>query len=198
MNHLLRRHNPPSVAIQRFFASLNGNAVKVGHVLELEEGLYKVTKSTIVKPGKGGAFNNLDLVNVLTSRKLTKRLRSSETVHRASFSPAVDYDVLYTDGGQVHLMQGESYEQISVGVEVVEERLRPYLVDGVTLSVTFYEGKPVIVDLPKLVTVGVEEADGKSARLENGVVLQVPPHVKGGEKVTVNMETGEYHGRVKE
>ena len=95
-------------------------------------------------------------------------------------------------------MHGESYEQISVGVEVVEERLRPYLVDGVTLSVTFYEGKPVIVDLPKLVTVGVEEADGKSARLENGVVLQVPPHVKGGEKVTVNMETGEYHGRVKE
>ena len=178
-------------------AAYTGNNVKVGHhITTPSDGIIKVLRTSHVRAGKGGAFNNLEGVSVKTGKKVSLRLRSDEKVERMAFEPPEPYDVLYAEGETVHLMHPETFEQVEIGVEIVQEELRPYLVDGVRLEVTSHGGSPVLVEFPKLVSVLVEGTDGKTATLANGVSLSVPEFIKGGDLVEVNMGTGEYHSRV--
>ena len=180
---------------------INGNEVKPGHVILHNDQLWVAVKTSHVKPGKGGAFAQVELKNIINGSKLNERFRSSETVERVRLEQK-DYQYLYEQGDMLVFMDTESYEQIELPKDFVGERAA-FLKDGMTVMVDSYEGKPISISLPDQVTLQVVEADPvikgqtatssyKPAVLENGVRVMVPPFVSSGERVVVDTNETTY------
>jgi elongation factor P len=174
---------------------INGNEIKPGHVILHNDQLWVAVKTSHVKPGKGGAFAQVELKNIINGSKLNERFRSSETVERVRLEQK-DYQYLYEQGDMLVFMDTESYEQIELPKDFVGDRAA-FLKDGMTVMVDSYEGKPISISLPDQVTLQVVEADPvikgqtatssyKPAVLENGVRVMVPPFVSSGERVVVD------------
>lgn len=174
---------------------INGNEIRPGNMIEHKGGLWVAVKTQSVKPGKGGAFNQVELKNLIDGSKLNERFRSSETVERVRLEQK-DYQFLYSQGDMLIFMDLESYEQIQLPEELMGER-RPFLQDGMTVVVESFEGKLIGVSLPDQVTLEVVEAEpvvkgqtaassNKPAILENGIRVMVPPFVQTGEKIIVD------------
>lgn len=177
---------------------INGNEVRPGHVLEHKGGLWAVVKTEAVKPGKGGAFNQVELKHVVEGTKLNERFRANETVERVRLEQK-DHQFLYEEGDMLVFMDNESYEQISLPREFVGDRAA-FLQDGMTVTLEMHEERPLGITLPQQVTLEIVEADPvvkgqtaassyKPAVLENGLRIMVPPFVTSGERVVV--DTGE-------
>ena len=177
---------------------INGNEVRPGHVLEHKGGLWAVVKTEAVKPGKGGAFNQVELKHVVEGTKLNERFRANETVERVRLEQK-DHQILYEEGDMLVFMDNESYEQISLPREFVGDRAA-FLQDGMTVTLEMHEERPLGITLPQQVTLEIVEADPvvkgqtaassyKPAVLENGLRIMVPPFVTSGERVVV--DTGE-------
>ena len=174
---------------------INGNEIKPGNVIEHKGGLWVAVKAHAVKPGKGGAFNQVELKNLLDGTKLNERFRASETVERARLEQK-DFQFLYADGDMLTFMDLESYEQIQLAEDFIGDRAA-FLQDGMTVVVESHEGRPIGVSLPDQVTLEVVEAEpvvkgqtaassNKPAVLENGTRVMVPPFIQTGEKIVID------------
>jgi len=174
---------------------INGNEIRPGNVLEHNGGLWAVVKTNAVKPGKGGAFNQVEMKNLIDGTKLNERFRASETVERVRLEQK-DFQFLYEEGEMLVFMDTESYEQLELQKEFVGDR-RAFLQDGMMVTVELYEEKPIGISLPDQVTLEIAEADPvvkgqtaassyKPAVLENGVRVMVPPFISSGEKIVVD------------
>jgi len=180
---------------------IDGNAVRPGMVLEHEGGLWTVIKTQAVKPGKGGAYNQVEMKNVQAGTKLNIRFRAAETVERVRLDQK-DFQYLYANGDMLAFMDTETYEQIEIPTDFVGERAQ-FLQDGMQVVLELHEGKPIGISLPEYVTLAVVEADPvvrgqtaassyKPAKLENGLRTMVPPFVAAGERIVVATEDGSY------
>ncbi len=174
---------------------INGNEIRPGNVIKHKGGLWVAVKIQAVKPGKGGAFNQVELKNLVDGTKLNERFRASETVERARLEQK-KHQYLYAEGDMLTFMDMESYDQISLPADFIGERAA-FLQDGMTVVVESHEGKPIGVSLPDQVTLEVVEAEpvvkgqtaassNKPAVLENGMRVMVPPFVQTGERIVVD------------
>jgi elongation factor P len=182
-------------------AKITGNEISPGTLLNYDGGLWVAVKTVKVKPGKGGAYNQVELKNVTTGTKLNQRFRSDEAVDEA-YLDKKDFQFLYATGDMLTFMDMETYDQIELATDFVGDQAR-FLQDGMKTLVNLYEGKPIGIKLPVQVTLTVAEADPvlkggtaapsfKTAVLENGLKVQVPPFVGAGEKIIVATEDGSY------
>lgn len=178
-----------------------GNEVRPGMVIELNGQLWSVVKTQSVKPGKGGAYNQVELKNVVSGGKLNERFRSAETVDEVQLERR-DFQYLYASGDMLTFMDMQNYDQIEIEADFVGDRTQ-FLQDGMRVVVQLHEGKPLGISLPQQVVLEVVEADPvtrgqtaassyKSATLENGLRVQVPPFIEKGTKVIVSTDDGSY------
>lgn len=174
---------------------INGNEIRPGNVIEHNGGLWAAVKTNAVKPGKGGAFNQVELKNLIDGTKLNERFRASETVERVRLEQK-EFQYLYEQGDMLVFMDNESYEQLELQQEFVGDRAK-FLQDGMMVRVELYEEKPIGVTLPDQVTLEITEADPvvkgqtaassyKPAVMENGVRVMVPPFIEAGERILVD------------
>ncbi len=180
---------------------INGNEIRPGNVLEHKDGLWVVVKVDHVKPGKGGAFAQVEMKNIRDGRKLNERFRSEDRVERVRLEQK-EQQFLYENGDMLVFMDMDSYEQIELPADILGER-RPFLQDGMTVTIEYYGDEALSVTLPQKVVCEVAETEPvvkgqtaansfKPAILDNGIRITVPPFVGPGEKIVVNTETGEY------
>jgi elongation factor P len=176
-------------------AKINGNEIRPGMVIEYQDTLWAAVKTMAVKPGKGPAYNQVELKNLIDGRKLNNRFGSDERVERARLEQK-DFQFLYKQGEALVFMDNESYEQLELQEEFVGERAA-FLQDGMTVTLEMHEERPIGIKLPDQVTLEVVEADPvvkgqtaassyKPAKLENGLRVMVPPFITTGEKVIVD------------
>jgi len=174
---------------------INGNEIRPGNVIEHNNSLWVAVKTQAVKPGKGPAYNQVELKNLINGSKLNERFRSSETVERVRLEQK-DFQFLFKQGDMLVFMDTDSYEQMELPEEFVGERAA-FLQDGMMVMVEMHEGRAIGINLPDQVTLAIAEADPvvkgqtaassyKPAILENGVRIMVPPFVAAGEKVIVD------------
>ena len=166
---------------------VNGNSLKSGMIVSHKGSIWKVISTQSVKPGKGGAFAQVELKNLKDASKLNERFRSSETVERL-YVETKSYQYSYQDGDNFHFMDTNNYEQISLGKNVIGE-LESFLQDNMIVSVEFIDNKPVSIKLPEHIIEEVIETEAvikgqtasssfKPAVLSNGLKIMVPPHTK--------------------
>lgn len=186
-------------------AKITGNEISPGTLINFEGGLWIAVKTQKVKPGKGGAYNQVELKNIEVGTKLNQRFRSDEAVDEAVLDKK-DFQFLYANGDMLTFMDMESYEQIELSIDFVGEDQARFLQDGMKTLVQLYEDRPIGIKLPVQVTLEVTLADPvlkggtaapsyKSAVLENGMKIQVPPFIATGEKIIVATEDGSYVSR---
>jgi len=180
---------------------INGNEIRPGNVVEHQGGLWVAVKTQHVKPGKGGAFAQVELKNLRDGTKLNERFRASEKVERVRLEQN-DYQFLFEADGMATFMDLETYDQIEIPLDFLGDRAA-YLQDGMTVVVESYEEEPIGVQLPEQVTLEVTEteptvkgqtaaASYKPAIMDNGLRIMVPPFVGIGEKVVVQTEDSTY------
>lgn len=178
-----------------------GNEIKPGAVIEHDGSLWVAVKTQAVKPGKGGAYNQVELKNLFDGRKLNERFRSAESVEaiELDFKP---YTFLFEAGDVLTFMDKETFEQIEIAKDFMGERAA-FLSEGMEVKVESYEGRPIAVKLPVQVTLTVAETDPvvkgqtaapsyKPAVLENGLRVMVPPFIDVGSKIIVSTDELEY------
>jgi elongation factor P len=174
---------------------INGNEIRPGNVIEHNGGLWAAVKTNHVKPGKGGAFNQVELKNLIDGTKLNERFRASETVERIRLEQK-DYQYLYAEGEMLVFMDNETYEQLELQKDFVGERAA-FLQDGMKVTVESHEERPIGISLPDYVTLQIVEADPvvkgqtaassyKPAIMENGIRVMVPPFIESGERIVVD------------
>ena len=180
---------------------MNGNEIRQGNIIKHQDTIWVAVKCNAVKPGKGGAFNQVELKNLLDGRKLNERFRAAETVERVRLEQKT-HTYLYEDGNFLVFMNGETYEQINIEKDFVGDKAK-FLNDGMAVEVEFYEEKPISLALPEQVILEVQDTEPvvkgqtaansfKPATMENGVRTNVPPFVGVGEKLVINTEDGSY------
>ena len=185
-------------------AKINGNEIRPGAILDHEGGLWAAVKVDHVKPGKGGAFAQVELKNLRDGRKLNERFRSADKVETVDLEKK-DQQFLYETDGMLTFMDSESFEQIALPADLLGDR-RPFLQDGMTVRVEYVGEEALNVALPAKVTCTIATTDPvqrgqtaansfKPAILDNGLRVLVPPFVGEGERIIVNTESMEYSER---
>ena len=180
---------------------INASEIRVGMLLEYKNDLWQVLKTQHVKPGKGGAFAQVEMKSVNKNTKLNERFRSSETVVKASLEET-NYNFLYEDENYYFFMEPKSFNQIEIKKEIIGEKGR-LLSENLEVSVSFYNESPISVYLPKQVTCKIETTDAalkgqtvsssyKPAVLNNGLNIQVPPFIEAGDEIIVDTRNLEY------
>ena len=183
---------------------INGNEIRSGNILEHNDGLWVAVKVDHVKPGKGGAFAQVEMKNLRNGSKLNERFRSADKVERVRLEQK-DQQFLFETDGMLTFMDTETYEQIELPADLLGER-RPFLQDGMTAQIEYYESEALSVSLPQKVTCTVTETEPvvkgqtasksfKPALLDNGVRLMVPPFINVDEAIVVDTESMEYSER---
>jgi elongation factor P len=183
---------------------VNGNEIRPGFILEHDGGLWAAVKVNHVKPGKGGAFAQVELKNLRDGRKLNERFRSEDKVERVTLENK-DQTFLYETDGRLVFMDSESFEQIEIDAELLGDR-RPFLQDGMMATVEYYGDEALNVSLPQKVRCKVVETEPvqkgqtaansfKPAILDNGVRIMIPPFIGPDEDIIVHTELMEYSER---
>ena len=179
--------------------------IRVGMLIEYKDDLWQVLKTQHVKPGKGGAFAQVEMKSVNKNTKLNERFRSSESIEKASLDE-IKFNFLYSDETDYYFMDPKSYEQINIKKDTVGEKGK-LLTENLEVNISFYDEKPLAVELPNQVTCIVETTDValkgqtvsssyKPATLDNGINIQVPPFIESGDKIIVDTRTMEYIKKV--
>ena len=180
---------------------INASEIRVGMLLEYKNDLWQVLKTQHVKPGKGGAFAQVEMKSVNKNTKLNERFRSSETVEKASLEE-ISYNFLYDDEQNYFFMNPKSFEQIEIKKDIVGEKGK-LLTENLEVIVNFYNDTPLSIELPNQVTCKIETTDValkgqtvsssyKPAKLDNGLNIQVPPFVEIGDEVVIDTRNLEY------
>ena len=180
---------------------INAGEIRVGMLLEFKNDLWQVLKTQHVKPGKGGAFAQVEMKSVGKNTKLNERFRSSETVEKASLDET-DFNYLYEDENNYIFMNPKTYDQIEIKKDIVGEKGK-LMTENLGVSVSFYNDNPISVELPNQVICKIETTDValkgqtvsssyKPATLDNGLNIQVPPFIESGDEVIIDTRTFEY------
>ena len=183
-----------------------GNEIKPGMVLEHRDDLWSVLKTQHVKPGKGGAFNQVELKSIKKGTKLNERFRSSDTVDRAILDDR-KFNFLYEDEKNCHFMDPKNFEQIEISKNLLDEKSK-LLKENMEVDIQFYDDQAMSVQLPNTVDLIIETTDAaikgqtasssyKPATLENGIKIMVPPFISGDDKIVLDTRTLEYIKKVK-
>ncbi len=184
---------------------INASEIRVGMLLEYKNDLWQVLKTQHVKPGKGGAFAQVEMKSLNKNTKLNERFRSSETVEKAAVEEE-KFTFLYEDENDYFFMNPKSFDQINIKKEIVGEKGK-LLTESLEVSVSFYNDSPISVDLPNQVTCKIETTDAaikgqtasssyKPATLNNGLNIQVPPFIESGDMVLLDTRNLEYIKKV--
>ena len=182
-----------------------GNEIKPGMIIEHKNDLWSVLKAQHVKPGKGGAFNQVELKSVKRGTKLNERFRSSDSVERAVLDEK-KFNFLYEDENSCHFMNQTDFEQIAINKSLLGEKNK-LLKENMEVDVQFYEDMPLSVELPTSVELEIDVTDAaikgqtasssyKPATLTNGIKIQVPPFIESGDEVIIDTRTIEYIKKV--
>ena len=185
-------------------AKINGNEIKPGFVLEHDGGLWAAVKVNHVKPGKGGAFAQVEMKNLRDGRKLNERFRSEDKIEQVRLDNK-DQQFLYESDGKLVFMDSETFEQTELDADLLGDR-RPFLQDGMMATIEYHGDEPLSVRIPQKVTCRIVETEPvvngqtaaksfKPAILDNGVRVMVPPFVGQDEDIIVNTELFEYSER---
>ena len=180
---------------------ITGNSIRPGHVLSHKGSLWRAVKTFHTMPGKGGAFMQVELKNLIDGTKLNERFRSSETVEKVALEQR-EHQYLFTDGDTFTFMDLGTFEQIALHKDDVGEQTA-YLQEGMKVIVEMHEGKAIGLSLPESVVLTIAETDAvvkgqtaassyKPARLDNGIRTMVPPFIKAGDRVVVSTSDGSY------
>ena len=180
---------------------INAGEIRVGMLLEYKNDLWQVLKTQHVKPGKGGAFAQVEMKSVNKNTKLNERFRSNETVEKASLEE-VNFNFLYCDENNYYLMNPKTFEQIEIKKDLAGEKGK-LLTENLEVSVSFYNDLPISVDLPNQVICKIETTDAalkgqtvsssyKPAILKNGLNIQVPPFIEADDQVIIDTRNLEY------
>ena len=180
---------------------INASEIRVGMLLEYKNDLWEVLKTQHVKPGKGGAFAQIEMKSMNKNTKLNERFRSSESVEKASLEET-NYNFLYEDENNYFFMEPKSFEQIEIRKDMVGEKGK-LLTENLEVAISFYNENAISVDLPNQVTCKVEKTDValkgqtvsssyKPATLDNDLNIQVPPFIEAGDDVIVDTRNLEY------
>ena len=183
-----------------------GNEIKPGMIIEHRDALWSVLKTQHVKPGKGGAFNQVELKGIKKGTKLNERFRSSDTVERAILDEK-KFSFLYEDENNCHFMDQTNFEQIQINKKLIGEKSK-LLKENMEVNLQFHEDEPLSVDLPSSVELKIETTDAaikgqtasssyKPATLENGIKIMVPPFINADDKIVLDTRTLEYVKKVK-
>ena len=183
-----------------------GNEIKPGMIIEHKDDLWSVLKAQHVKPGKGGAFNQLELKSIKRGTKLNERFRSSDTVERAILDEK-KYNFLYEDENSCHFTDQINFEQIQIKKSLLGEKNK-LLKENMEVNVQFHEDEPLAVDLPSSVELKIETTDAaikgqtasssyKPATLENGIKIMVPPFINPDDKIILDTRSLEYIKKIK-
>ena len=184
---------------------INANEIRVGMLIEYKNDLWQVLKTQHVKPGKGGAFAQVEMKSINKNTKLNERFRSSETVEKASLDE-IKYNFLYEDEDKYFFIDPISFEQIEMKKDMVGEKGK-LLTENLEVSISFYNEKPMSVDLPNQVTCKIDTTEAalkgqtvsssyKPAVLLNGLSVQVPPFIESGDEIIVDTRNLEYIKKV--
>ena len=184
---------------------INAGEIRVGMLLEYKNDLWQVLKTQHVKPGKGGAFAQVEMKNVNKSTKLNERFRSSETIEKAALEET-KYNFMYEDENNFYFMEPKSFEQIDIKKDLIGEKGK-LLTENLEVSISFYNEIPLSIDLPNQVTCKIDATDAalkgqtvsssyKPAILNNGLDIQVPPFIEVGDEIVVDTRTIEYVKKV--
>ena len=180
---------------------ISAGEIRVGMLLEHKNDLWQVLKTQHVKPGKGGAFAQVEMKSVNKNTKLNERFRSSETVEKAALEE-INYNFLYKDENNYFFIEPKSFEQIEIKKDIIGEKGK-LLTENLEVSVSFYNEAPILVDLPNQVTSKIEITDAalkgqtvsssyKPAILDNGLNILVPPFIEAGDKIIIDTRNLEY------
>ena len=183
-----------------------GNEIKPGMIIEHKDDLWSVLKTQHVKPGKGGAFNQVELKGIKKGTKLNERFRSSDTVERAILDEK-KFSFLYEDENNCHFMDQTNFEQIQINKKLIGEKSK-LLKENMEVNLQFHEDEPLSVDLPSSVELKIETTDAaikgqtasssyKPATLEIGIKIMVPPFINADDKIVLDTRTLEYVKKVK-
>ena len=180
---------------------ISANEIKPGMLIEYKNDLWEVLKTQHVKPGKGGAFNQVEMKSVNKNTKMNERFRSSETVEKAAVEES-KYSYLYKDENNYYFMHTKTFEQININKKILNEKGN-FLSENLEVTISFYDDKPISVELPnqincKVVTTDIAlkgqtvSSSYKPATLENGIKIQVPPFIESGDTIIVDTRSIEY------
>ena len=180
---------------------INATEIRVGMILEYKNDLWEVLKTQHVKPGKGGAFAQIEMKSINKNTKLNERFRSSETVEKATLEES-KFNYLYDNETDYYFMNPRTFDQISIKKNIVGEKGK-MLTENLEVVINFYEDNPLSVDLPNQITSKIETTDAalkgqtvsssyKPATLDNGINVQVPPFIEAGDEIIVDTRTIEY------
>jgi len=180
---------------------LNASEIRVGMLLEYKNDLWQVLKTQHVKPGKGGAFAQVEMKSVNKNTKINERFRSSESVEKASLEET-KFNFLYKDEKNYFFMNPNTFEQIEIKKDIIGDKGK-LLTENLEVSVSFYNDLPISVDLPNQVNCIIDTTDValkgqtvsssyKPAKLNNGLNIQVPPFIEAGDKIIVDTRNLEY------
>lgn len=183
---------------------INGNQVRPGNVLEIDGKLLRVSKIAQTQPGKGGAYTQAELKDIITGNKTNLRFRSSETVERAVLEQR-PMQYLFNSGDALTFMDMQSYDQVEIHTELLGDQ-EQWLQENMEVVIEMHEGNAIGVELPDSITMQVTEAEPvvkgqtasssyKPAVVENGATVMVPPFVEAGIKININPADGSYIGR---
>ena len=180
---------------------INAGEIRVGMLLEYKNDLWQVLKTQHVKPGKGGAFAQVEMKSINKNTKLNERFRSNDTIEKASIDET-KYSYLYDDNNNYFFMDSKTFEQISVDKNILGEKGN-FLSENLEVTISIYNEKPISAQLPNQVSCKVDKTDValkgqtvsssyKPAILDNGVKIQVPPFIESGDVIVVDTRTVEY------
>ena len=180
---------------------INAGEIRVGMLIEHKNDLWQVLKTQHVKPGKGGAFAQVEMKSVNKNTKLNERFRSSETIEKAALDE-ISYNFLYKDENLYYFINTKSFEQIELRKDIIGEKGK-LLTENLAVSISFYNDIPISVELPNQVECKIKITDValkgqtvsssyKPATLENGLNIQVPPFIESGDSIILDTRNLEY------
>ena len=180
---------------------INASEIRVGMLLEYKDDLWQVLKTQHVKPGKGGAFAQVEMKSVNKNTKLNERFRSSEPVEKASLEE-INFNYSYEDENEYFFINPKSFEQIQIKKNIVGEKGK-LLTENLEVTINFYENKPIAINLPNQIRCKVDATDValrgqtvsssyKPAILDNGINIQVPPFIESGDEIILDTRNLEY------
>tara|TARA_Y100001954_G_C15687713_1_gene541110 strand:- start:279 stop:839 length:561 start_codon:yes stop_codon:yes gene_type:complete len=180
---------------------ISGNEIKIGMIIEHNNDLWEVLKTQHVKPGKGGAFNQVEMKSINRETKLNERFRSSDNVERAIVEE-MEFNFLYEDKDEFYFINNKTFEQINIKKELIGEKSK-FLSEGLEVKLGIYNDVPIKIYLPNQIECKIEMTDAaikgqtaassyKPALLENGINILVPPFVESGDTIIVDTRTIEY------
>ena len=184
---------------------INATEIRVGMIIEHKDDLWEILKTNHVKPGKGGAFAQVEMKSLNKNTKLNERFRSNETIEKASLDE-LKYNFLYNDENDFYFINPQTFEQINLNNKIVGEKGK-LLSENLEVSINFYNEQPLNINLPNQITCNIDTTDAaikgqtvsssyKPAKLDNGLSIQVPPFIESGDTIILDTRTMEYIKKV--